>query len=114
MSALTRYWHNFARWVKRGHAQPLPLLQPIPAESWVERKIAFERAKRAHHGQRDAYAHLRKATNERLLRDALNKDDRALIEMTHTHPWLFRDADTIAFVEAVKATARQSVQEARR
>lgn len=71
MNAIARYWHNFFRWVKHGHAMPLRLhvgatgtsgpavwttgsspwlcnfkpLEPIPVESWAERKAAFERAK---------------------------------------------------------------------
>lgn len=92
MNAIICFWRNFARWVKQGHAQPLPLMQRIPVESWADRKRDFERAQRSHRGQRDAYAHLRKSTNEALL-----------------HPNLFRDANTIAFVAAVMATARQSV-----
>lgn len=115
MNAIKRFWIDFAAWVKgRNRRLSSQIAQPIPIEAWADRKLAYARAQRAHRRQADTYAHLRKGTHEALMREVLNKDDRALIEMIHTHPWLFRDANTIAFAEAVKATARRRVQEARR
>lgn len=112
MNAIISFWQNFARYVKHGHAQPLPIvLQPIPIESWAERKRAYERAQRAHHGQRDAYAHLRKGTNAALIQQIF-ADEAKCLRIVETHPWLIRDPD--AFVAAVKAVARRRVAEARR
>lgn len=136
MKAVIRYWHNFARWVKHGHAKPLKpfrlnvgratgtaghiwttgtspwlcnigTLEPIPVESWTERKRDFERAQRAHRGQRDTYAKFRKATNAVLIEQIFADADKCE-RLVDTHPWLFRDPD--AFVAAVKATARRRVQ----
>lgn len=112
MSAIARFWQNFARWVKHGHARPLPIVTtPATVESWAARKSAFELSQRAHRDQREAGAKFRKATNAALIEEIFAKavEPARIVE---THPWLIRDPE--AFTAAVKATARRRVEEARR
>jgi hypothetical protein len=105
----SQYWRDFAAWVK-GRNQ-LRVLEPIPVESWVDRKLAYERAQRAHRGQRDTYAHLRKATNAKLI-EQIFADEAKSLSLIDTHPWLIRDPN--AFAAMVKAIARQRISEAQR
>lgn len=110
MTVLSRYFQNFSRWVKRGHAAPLPL-EPIPVESWAARKANYDRAQRSHHGRGDAYAHLRKATNSALI-EQIFADEAKCLGMIDSHPWIFRDPGAVS--AAIKAVARKRVAEARR
>jgi hypothetical protein len=113
MNAIKRYWIDFAAWVKgRNSRLQIPALQPIPVQSWAERKLAYAHAQKAHHGQRVAYTHLRRGTHEALMRDVLNKEDGALLSLIETHPWLFSRGE--AFDVAIKAIARKRVAEANR
>jgi hypothetical protein len=111
MNAIARYWIDFAAWVKgRNSRLQIQTVQPIPVGSWAVRKLAYAHAQRAHHGQREAYAHLRRGTHEALMRDVLNKEDAALIALIETHQWLF--SRNVAFEVAIKAIARKRVREA--
>jgi hypothetical protein len=117
MNAIKRYWIDFAAWVKgRNRRLQVQTVQPIPVESWAERKLAFERSRRAHRGQAHAYAHLRKATYDSLKRDVisrLDREDAAIHVLIESHPWLYA-RDPEAFDAAIKAIARRRVAEARR
>jgi hypothetical protein len=104
----SQYWRDFAAWVK-GRNQRLRVLDPIPVESWADRKIAYERAQRAHRGQADAHASLRKATNAALI-EQIFADEAKSLRLIDTHPWLIRDPH--AFAAMVKAIARQRIAEA--
>lgn len=110
MNAIKRYWIDFAAWVRGNRPLPAPAAAMlIPTELWADHKRAVECSRKAHRGQRDAYAHLRKATNSKLI-EGIFTDACEPARLVETHPWLFRDPD--AFVAAVKATARRAVAEA--
>jgi hypothetical protein len=111
MSAIARYWVDFAAWVK-GRNRPLQFqtAQPIPVSSWVERKFAYAHAQKAHHGQREAYANLRTSTNAKLI-EQIFADEAKCLRLLDTHHWLFSNPDAVE--AAIKAIARKRVREAR-
>ena len=110
-NSLKRYWIDFAAWVK-GRNRPLQFqtAQPIPVSSWAGHKVAYAHAQRSHHGQRQAYANLRKSTNAKLI-EQIFADEAKCLRLLDTHHWLFRNPDAVE--AAIKAIARKSVAEAR-
>lgn len=128
MTALSRYFRDFAAWVKgRNRFTPLGLghtgrslrLIPVgldkpqayPIESWTQRKAAFDRAQRSHHGRGAAGKAFRKKTQADLIEEMFTDEAKGL-ELIERIPRLLRDP--CALEAAVKAIARLHVAEARR